>query len=128
MKNYILPIVLFCTVMSCEEENSTRYSIDPQLAQYVDVFYGEASERGVTIPRNLVAELSAHGVQGISKSEVSHDQYYLYFNETMFTNFKAAGLESQIEANVFVRLTEVFMKRNIPYQPSKEAYFDAVFE
>ena len=128
MKRYILPILILAALGACQDENEVRYSVDPQLQPYVDTFYNEAAERGVVIPKNLVAELN-EVVQGISTAEIDNGQYYLHFNATMFDGFKAAGVESQIEANIYGKLAEVFRKKSFMTKVAtdKESYFDEVF-
>lgn len=141
MKTYILPLALLIFFASCNEENETIYSVDPALESYVSAFYTEAAERGVTIPRNLIAELKA--IQGISHAQTDYEQNKLYFNDTMFANFKAAGVEPLIEAHVFYRLGGLLLHREIsedlsfmnpafmfePYNSeNKEAMLDRLFQ
>lgn len=141
MKNVLFALVIFSTLIACEEENVTRYSVDPRIDSYVTTFYDEAAERLITVDRNLVAEFK--DIQGISKAETTHDQNYLYFNPMMFDGFKDEGLEAQIEAHVFYRLGGLLLKKDIsegvsfmnpdymftPYnEVNKEAMFDNLFE
>lgn len=137
MKTLIVT-VLTVFVISCTEENEIRYSVDPALSTYVETFYAEAAERGVTIPKNLVATLSAN-VQGISKADIDMEQNRLIFNEVLISTMPT----SLVEAHVYYRLGGLFLKKNIsegvsfmnpdymftPYNPvNKEAMFDALFQ
>ena len=105
MKTLIATLVSFLFLVSCTEDNEAVYSVDPSLAPYVDTFY--SNNPGV--PRNLIAELNDFKPQSISKAETNQGQNYLYFSETLFNSFNAAGMQSEIQDHVDRRLAEVFM-------------------
>lgn len=140
MKNYLLLTACILFLASCQEDNETIYSVDHNLKPYVSTFYDEAAERGVTIPQNLIAELK--GGQAISGVDTRHEQNYLYFDPATFATYYNENREPQIEAHVYYRLGQLFLKKDIsegesfmnpdfmfePYNPaSKEAMFDALF-
>src|SRR5690349_6756173 len=109
MKKSILFFALFATILACKEENEIRYSVTPELAPYVETFYAETAERGVTIPKNLVAELKS--AQGITSGQTIEGQNYLYFNPVIFAEHKRLGMENQIEAYVVARMAAIFLHK-----------------
>lgn len=123
MKKYLF--IILAALGACQEENKTIYSVDPTLSPYVDTFYTEASERGVTIPQNLIAEFKP--VQAIAKGETRQDQNYLYVDKAMFDGFN----ETQREAQIVYQLAGIFFHEpepglvglTIPY--NREAAFDS---
>lgn len=137
MKTIIFPLVTFTLLMSCEEETPQPVQqIDTALDPYVSTFYDEAIERGVTIPRNLVATFKDE-IQGISKSEVRDGQNYMYVNRAIFMSADQA----QKEAIVVHRMASLFVMEPEPevidrQRPElglfphyeREAFFDSIFD
>lgn len=107
MRNYLCLFIL-AALGACQEENEVIYSVDPALAQYVETFYSEAAERGVTIPKNLVAEFGE--VQAIAKGETTHGQNYLSVSKAMFDGFN----DSQREAQIVYQLAGIFFHVSEP--------------
>ena len=134
MKKYLL--IILAALGACQEDNEVIYSVDPALATYVDTFYAEASERGVAIEKNLVAEIDAN-IQSISTSTKNMDQNIIKVSPIF------QGLDTrQREAHIYYRMAQVFLHIDIdegesfanpdymfqPYNPiNKEAMFDNLF-
>lgn len=137
MKNNILfPIILIISLSACQEDNETIYAVDPQIGPFVETFYAEASERGITVPKNLVAEFK--DIQGISETQVNQGQNHLYIKELLFNTID----DRQVEAHIYYRLGAMLLRKENsdgisfmnpaymfePYNPvNKEAMFDNLF-
>lgn len=135
MKTFIVTVVTFVLIISCDEANETIYRVDPQLSSYVSIFYEQAAARGVIVDKNLIAEVKH--IQGISQADNIMGQNYIRFNPEMLT------LDAkQIEAHVYYRMAQVFFHINIsdgvsfanpafmfkPYDSqNKDAMFDNMF-
>lgn len=133
MKKCLLILVIFS---ACSEDVEMVYSVDPNLQPYVDTFYSEASERGVVIEKNLVAEIDVN-IQSISTGDRSMDQNIVRVSPIFL------GLDTrQQEAHIYYRMAQVFLRVDIdkgesfanpdfmfkPYNPvNKEAMFDNLF-
>jgi hypothetical protein len=127
-------LVLLCVLtafMACSEHETT-YSVDSSLEPYVTQFYQAGAARGVTVSRNLVAELTDFKAQASVDIKVYEDQNYLYANKTLFNYRAANGYTSIIEAEIYKKLAGLFMKRNVEMtavnDSNREAYFDQIFK
>jgi hypothetical protein len=126
MKKITLILTLISVVaMSCEE-NEVSYYVAPELAPYVDAFYSEASARNVTIPKNLIADLSTT-VQAYTKEGTDKGQNTLYYNSLIFQGQKDAGLEAEIEKTTFMAMGRLFMKKNVEWE-NRDKYLSAIFD
>jgi ribosomal protein L17 len=63
MKHYIILAVVALSLMSCDEDEIT-YTSDVELQPYIEKFFTEAEEHGVTLEKNLVARLGY--IQGVA--------------------------------------------------------------
>lgn len=117
--------------MACSEHETT-YSVDSSLEPYVTTFYQAGAARGVTVSRNLVAELTDFKAQASVDIKVYDDQNYLYANKTLFNYRTANGFTSVIEAEIYTKLAGLFMKRNVTAtavdDSNREALFDEIFK
>jgi hypothetical protein len=126
MKKIIFSILLISfAAMSCEE-NEVTYAVSPELSGYVDAFYSEAEARNVTLPKNLIADLSTT-VQAYTKEGTDKGQNTLYYNSLIFQGQKDAGLEAEIEKTTFMAMGRLFMKKNVEWE-SRDQYLNAVFD
>ena len=110
MKKYIFSL-LIASLVACEDNSDPIFQVESELRPYVDVFYAEAAERGVTIERNLVARLADYEVQGIAKTDKRGGQRHLLVDRAVFNSMKAAGAEHEIEALVVYQLAGSFLGR-----------------
>jgi hypothetical protein len=118
MKKYLLVIVAL-VAFSCGEEHETTFSVQSELDSYVTRFYDEAEAHGVSIPRNLVAEISDKA-QSVARCTTLESQNYLYVNPSI-----ADG--TLREAYIYKELTALFMKRTVQFSSSTNANRAAEF-
>lgn len=119
MKNLISILVLSALFLSCSDDD-TSYSVAPELEGYVNTFIAEASERGVTVPQNLIAEIS-HKAQAIANASIDKNQNYLYVTPALPVN------SISVELNVYNALGELFVKNRVVIDYAtyeQEAFFD----
>lgn len=122
MKKYIAILLTLITI-SCHD-NDVKYSVDPQLEPYVDIFIAEAQERGVTIPKNnLIAELTDYKAQAIVNATRDMDQKILYVHKGIFDYATSTG--RTIEYDIFNGLGELFIPNKVVMtQYEREAFFN----
>jgi hypothetical protein len=119
MKKIIYTLLLAVSFFACSDDD-TSYSIAPELEAYVNTFIAEAGERGVTVPQNLIAEVS-HKAQSIANASIEGNQNYLYVTNTIPTT------AISVELNVYNALGELFVKNRVVIDYAtyeKEAFFD----
>lgn len=121
MKKLTIAIVLLMA-FACTDENEIVYSVDPALESYVDTFYQEASERGLTLPKNLIAEVSFKA-QAIANGSIDRGQKYVYVSESIPMN-------SGMERYIFNALGEVFVHNKVTVSGvyDREAFFNELFK
>lgn len=112
VRNLIFAGLLMCALTSCED-NETRYSVTPELQQYVESFYTEGQQRGKDLPKtNLIINLS--NCQAITEITKDGDQWVLNFN----TGFMDYYSDNQIEATIFHELGKIVLNKGIIKTPT----------
>jgi hypothetical protein len=134
MKNYISILMVGISLMCCTENEEVTYRADAELSPYVDKFFSEADEHGVSLEKNLVAKLG--DAQAVVNYTIDNDQKILIYDKDAFNQHSNV----QRQAYVCFTLGKVFLGRSyeakpgtfmnaIPaYNPAdEEAMFDELF-
>jgi hypothetical protein len=135
MKKVIVFLILGFSLVSCSEDDAVTFNTDPALTPYVEKFFTEAEEHGVSLERNLIAKLGY--IQGITQSYKGGDQNFLTYKEEQF------NMHSDIQRQAFVcfELGKLFLGRSYEDKPGtfmrlftvydpadEEAMFDELFQ
>ncbi len=107
MKKYSTILLLFVTVIACEDEKV--YKVDAELQPYVESFYSEALVRSKNLPKdNLIVELR-RDVQAYYRTGNGEGQKYIHFSEQMFEIFS----EQQREYYIFEAMAPIFTAKSL---------------
>lgn len=92
MKKYIFLVAVI--LVACSEEEAVRYSVAPELVEYVDAFYN-----GKSLSKdNLIVELKPVIQATTVTGRELNGQLYLYFHEGIFNRLNQEGNQAKIEA------------------------------
>jgi len=137
MKKLLFAWVFLLGIDSCTDHEPV-YRVDDSLQTYVDLFYAEAQERGVEIPRNLIADHSGHRVQGVTYSETRNGQNYLYVTDNIIDGRILEYSINQSLGGLFAYKKVVFDSLNqcagmqyvecVPTTYEREAFFSVLFQ
>jgi hypothetical protein len=128
MKKLALIILTAISLIACSKDDDIQYSVNSDLAPYVDEFYSLAAAKGKTIPKNLVADLKA--AQAETNWDRKDGQNYFYYDKTLFTYQSTNGKEDLISKMVIAGLGKVFLNKyptDLPANMSKEQVIAEIF-
>lgn len=111
-------IVMLAAVLlfSCSEEDATRYSIDAELAPYVDSFYAEAAKYGKSFPKENLIVILKKGIPVTARTirQVNSrdgNQVTIEMNEEYFRANQTGGISPCIESVMFHEMGHAKLRR-----------------
>lgn len=112
----IIKTILLLTVFAfaCDNED-TVFSVDPELSEYVDSFFQEATDRGKSIARTNLT-VSLRDIEDTTELGVDYSnngQRYIYFNQQVFNSLNSAGDKIAIEYELYKRLSVNYLDKSI---------------
>jgi hypothetical protein len=135
MRIIIAFLILGFSLVNCTEDETVTYTPDAALTPYVEKFFTEAEEHGVSLERNLISKVGQ--CQAVTDFKTEGDQKILIYNESAFNRHS----DVQRQAHVCFILGKALLGRSyeekagsfmngIPaYNPADEqAMFDELFQ
>lgn len=106
-------LAIFLCAMACSDDTTT-YSVSPELSTYVNSFFSEGELRGKNLPKqNLIATVDS-GCQSITAISKDGEQWILKFDKEIFESMEAQGNpNNKIESFIFHELGRIVLKREL---------------
>jgi uncharacterized protein YfaS (alpha-2-macroglobulin family) len=96
MRKIIAFVILGFSLMNCTEDE-VIHQTDAALTPYVEKFFTEAEEHGVSLERNLISKVGY--CQGVTNYTSNGDQKILIYNESSFLQ------QSDVQRQAYVCFT-----------------------
>jgi hypothetical protein len=115
MKTLIKTVLLLTVFTFACEDNDTVFSVDPELSEYVDSFFQEASDRRSEIQKtNLTVTLEdIEDTTALGIDYSNNGQRYIHFNRQVFNRLNSAGDKITIEYELYKRLSVRYLDKSL---------------